>query len=84
MTREAVIVSAVRTPVGRGKRGGLATVRPDELATVVVKALLARTPGLDSKEIDDVILGCAFPEGEQGLNMARMVALRAERALAAA
>jgi acetyl-CoA acyltransferase len=77
MTREAVIVSAVRTPVGRGKRGGLATVRPDELATVVVKALLARTPGLDSKEIDDVILGCAFPEGEQGLNMARMVALRA-------
>jgi acetyl-CoA acyltransferase len=77
MSREAVIVSAVRTPVGRGKRGGLATVRPDELATVVVKALLARTPGLDSKEIDDVILGCAFPEGEQGLNMARMVALRA-------
>jgi acetyl-CoA acyltransferase len=77
MTREAVIVSAVRTPVGRGKRGGLATVRPDELATAVVKALLARTPDLDPKEIDDVILGCAFPEGEQGLNMARMVALRA-------
>ncbi len=77
MTREAVIVSAVRTPVGKGKRGGLATVRPDELATAVVKALLARTPGLDPKEIDDVILGCAFPEGEQGLNMARMVALRA-------
>jgi len=77
MTREAVIVSAVRTPVGRGKRGGLATVRPDELAVAVVKALLVRTPGLDPKEIDDVILGCAFPEGEQGLNMARMVALRA-------
>jgi len=77
MTREAVIVSAVRTPVGRGKRGGLATVRPDELATAVVKELLARTPGLNPKEIDDVILGCAFPEGEQGLNMARMVALRA-------
>ena len=77
MTREAVIVSAVRTPVGKGKRGGLATVRPDELAAAVVKALLARTPGLDPKEIDDVILGCAFPEGEQGLNMARMVALRA-------
>ena len=77
MTREAVIVSAVRTPVGKGKRGGLATVRPDELATAVVKALLARTPGLNPKEIDDVILGCAFPEGEQGLNMARMVALRA-------
>jgi acetyl-CoA acyltransferase len=77
MTHEAVIVSAVRTPVGKGKRGGLATVRPDELATAVVKALLARTPALDPKEIDDVILGCAFPEGEQGLNMARMVALRA-------
>jgi acetyl-CoA acyltransferase len=77
MTREAVIVSAIRTPVGKGKRGGLATVRPDELAAAVVKALLARTPGLDPKEIDDVILGCAFPEGEQGLNMARMVALRA-------
>ena len=77
MTREAVIVSAVRTPVGKGKRGGLATVRPDELATAVVKALLVRTPGLDTKEVDDVILGCAFPEGEQGLNMARMVALRA-------
>ena len=77
MTREAVIVSAVRTPVGRGKRGGLATVRPDELAAAVVKALLARTRGLNPKDIDDVILGCAFPEGEQGLNMARMVALRA-------
>jgi len=77
MTREAVIVSAVRTPVGKGKRGGLATVRPDELASEVVKALLVRTPALDPKEIDDVILGCAFPEGEQGLNMARMVALRA-------
>jgi acetyl-CoA acyltransferase len=77
MKREAVIVSAVRTPVGKGKRGGLATVRPDELATAVVVALLARTPGLNPNEIDDVILGCAFPEGEQGLNMARMVTLRA-------
>jgi len=77
MTHEAVIVTALRTPVGKGKRGGLATVRPDELAAAVVKALLARTPGLDPKRVDDVILGCAFPEGEQGLNMARMVALRA-------
>ncbi len=77
MTHEAVIVSAVRTPVGKGKRGGLATVRPDELAAGVIKELLSRTPVLDPKEIDDVILGCAFPEGEQGLNMARMVALRA-------
>jgi acetyl-CoA acyltransferase len=77
MLHEAVIVSAVRTPVGKGKRGGLATVRPDELAAEVVKALLSRTPTLDPKEIDDVILGCSFPEGEQGLNIARMVALRA-------
>ncbi len=77
MTREAVIVSAVRTPVGKGKRGGLATVRPDEMAAEVIKELLRRTPELDPQQIDDVILGCAFPEGEQGLNMARMVALRA-------
>ncbi len=77
MTHEAVIVSAVRTPVGKGKRGGLATVRPDELASEVVKRLLLNTPALDPKDVDDVILGCAFPEGEQGLNMARMVALRA-------
>ncbi|MEW6094165.1 MAG: acetyl-CoA C-acyltransferase [Chloroflexota bacterium] len=77
MTREAVIVSAVRTPVGKGKRGGLATVRPDELGAAVIRELLQRTPNLDPKTIDDVVLGCAFPEGEQGLNMARMVALRA-------
>lgn len=77
MTREAVIVSAVRTPVGKGKRGGLATVRPDELGAAVIRELLHRTPGLDPKAVDDVVLGCAFPEGEQGLNMARMVSLRA-------
>jgi len=77
MSHDAVIVSAVRTPIGKAKRGGLATVRPDEMATAVIKALLARTPGLDPKEVEDVILGCAFPEGEQGLNLARMVALRA-------
>ncbi len=77
MTREAVIVSAVRTPVGKGKRGGLATVRPDELGAAAIRELLRRTPSLDPKTIDDVVLGCAFPEGEQGLNMARMVALRA-------
>lgn len=75
--REAVIVTAARTPVGKAKRGSLATVRPDELAAEVIKDLLKRTPMLDPAEIDDVILGCAFPEGEQGLNMARMVALRA-------
>ncbi len=75
--RDAVIVSAVRTPVGKAKRGGLATVRPDEMAATVIRALLARTPNLDPAEIEDVVMGCAFPEGEQGLNMARMIALRA-------
>src|SRR5574341_281411 len=76
-THDAVIVSAVRTPVGKAKRGGLATVRPDELGVAVIQALLKRTPNLDPAQIDDVIFGCAFPEGEQGLNMARMIALRA-------
>ena len=75
--KEAVIVSAVRTPVGKAKRGGLATVRPDEMAATVIQALLKRTPNLDPTEIEDVVIGCAFPEGEQGLNMARMIALRA-------
>src|SRR5512140_822854 len=75
--RDAVIVSAMRTPVGKAKRGGLATVRPDEMAATVIQALLKRTPNLDPAEIDDVVMGCAFPEGEQGLNMARMIALRA-------
>ena len=76
-THDAVIVSALRTPVGKAKRGGLATVRPDEMAATVIQALLKRTPNLDPAEIEDVLLGCAFPEGEQGLNMARMIALRA-------
>jgi acetyl-CoA acyltransferase len=75
--KDAVIVSAVRTPVGKAKRGGLATVRPDEMASTVIQALLKRTPNLDSAQIEDVVIGCAFPEGEQGLNMARMIALRA-------
>ncbi len=75
--RDAVIVSAVRTPVGKAKRGGLATVRPDEMAATVIEELLKRTPKLEPGQIDDVIIGCAFPEGEQGLNMARMIALRA-------
>ena len=74
---EAVIVSAVRTPVGKAKRGGLATVRPDEMAATTIQALLKRTPILDPALVEDVVIGCAFPEGEQGLNMARMIALRA-------
>src|SRR5574340_1581219 len=74
---EAVIVSSVRTPVGRGYKGSLRTTRPDDLAALVIKEALARVPGLDPAKIDDVILGCAMPEGEQGMNVARIAALRA-------
>jgi acetyl-CoA acyltransferase len=74
---EAVIVSAVRTPIGKAKRGGLATVRPDELGAAMIKELLNRTPNLDPAQIEDVVLGCAFPEGEQGMNFARTISIRA-------
>src|SRR3989475_10456358 len=74
---EAVIVSAVRTPVGRASKGSLRATRPDDLAALAIKEALARVPGLEAKEIDDVILGCAMPEGEQGMNVARIAALRA-------
>src|SRR5712664_1708671 len=74
---DAVIVSAVRTPVGRAYKGSLRATRPDDLAALAIKEALARVPGLDAKEIDDVILGCAMPEGEQGMNVARIAALRA-------
>jgi acetyl-CoA acyltransferase len=74
---EAVLVSAVRTPVGRAPKGALSTTRPDDLAALAVGGALDRIPGLDRAEIDDVILGCAQPEGEQGWNIARMAALRA-------
>ncbi len=76
-SHDPVIVAACRTPVGKAKRGSLATVRPDEMAVTVIKELLKRVEGLKPEEINDVILGCAFPEGEQGLNMSRLVALRA-------
>jgi acetyl-CoA acyltransferase len=75
--RDAVIVAAARTPVGKAKKGSLATVRPDDLMALVIQDLLKRAPGLNPAEIDDVVIGCAFPEGEQGLNMGRMIALRA-------
>src|SRR5213594_1448621 len=74
---EAVIVSAIRTPVGRAYKGSLRATRPDDLAALVIKEALARVPGLEPKEIDDVILGCAMPEGEQGMNVARIASLRA-------
>jgi acetyl-CoA acyltransferase len=74
---EAVIVSAVRTPVGRAFKGSLRSTRPDDLAALAIKEALARVPGLDPKDVDDVILGCAMPEAEQGMNVARIAALRA-------
>jgi acetyl-CoA acyltransferase len=74
---EAVIVSAVRTPVGRAYKGSLRATRPDDLAALAIKEALARVPAVDTKQIDDVILGCAMPEGEQGMNVARIAALRA-------
>jgi acetyl-CoA acyltransferase len=74
---EAVIVAAVRTPVGRAPKGALSTVRPDDLAALAMGKALDRVPSLDKATIDDVILGCAHPEGEQGWNIARMAALRA-------
>jgi acetyl-CoA acyltransferase len=74
---EAVIVSAVRTPVGRAFKGSLRTTRPDDLAALAIREALARVPAIEAKDIDDVILGCAMPEGEQGMNVARIAALRA-------
>jgi acetyl-CoA acyltransferase len=74
---DAVIVSAVRTPVGKAPNGTLRGTRPDELAATVIAEALKRAPGVDVADIDDVILGCAMPEGEQGLNVARIASLRA-------
>jgi len=75
--REAVVVSAVRTAVGKAPKGALRTTRPDDLAAVAIKEALARAKGLEAKEIEDVIFGCAMPEAEQGMNVARIAALRA-------
>src|SRR3990170_4040445 len=69
--KEAVIASICRTPVGRAYKGALRGVRPDDLAATALKEALARCPGLDPKEVEDVILGCAMPEAEQGMNVAR-------------
>jgi acetyl-CoA acyltransferase len=78
MGREAVIVAAVRTAVGKAVKGTSRNIRPDDLAAAVIAELLLRTQGkLDPARVDDVILGCAFPEGDQGLNVARPVSLRA-------
>ena len=75
--KEAVIVSAVRTPTGKAPKGTLRTTRPDELAAIVIKEAINRSNGIDASEVDDVILGCAMPEAEQGMNVARIASLRA-------
>ena len=75
--QDAVIVSATRTAVGKAPNGTLRTVRPDEMAAAVIAEVLRRAPSIEPAEIDDVILGCAMPEAEQGLNVARIASLRA-------
>ena len=75
--RDAVIVSAVRTAVGKAPKGTLRTTRPDEMGATVIKEAVARVPGLEASEIEDVIMGCAMPEAEQGMNVARAAAIRA-------
>src|SRR3954470_9146004 len=75
--RDVVIVSAVRTAVGKAPRGTLRATRPDDLAAYAINGALERVPQLDRSEIEDVILGCAMPEAEQGLNVARVASFRA-------
>ncbi|HVT53105.1 MAG TPA: acetyl-CoA C-acyltransferase, partial [Dongiaceae bacterium] len=75
--KEAVIAGYIRSPFHFANKGELTKVRPDDLAAAVVKALLAQT-GIDPKDIEDLLLGCAFPEGEQGLNVARLIDLIAD------
>src|ERR1043166_633118 len=75
--REVVLVSSVRTPVGRAFKGALRATRPDELGSIAIKGAVDRVPQLDPNEIEDVIMGCAMPEAEQGMNVARIAALRA-------
>ncbi len=75
--QDAVIVSAARTPVGKAPNGALRTVRPDDMAATVIAEVLRRAPGITPGDIEDVIIGCAMPEAEQGLNVARIASLRA-------
>jgi acetyl-CoA acyltransferase len=75
--KDAVIVSAVRTAVGKAPKGTLRDTRPDDMGAAVIKEAMARVPGLEASEIDDVIMGCAMPEAEQGMNVARAAAIRA-------
>ncbi|MDQ1624994.1 MAG: acetyl-CoA C-acetyltransferase, partial [Actinomycetota bacterium] len=73
---EAVIVATARTPIGRAFKGSLIGMRPDDLAAIAIAAVLAKVPELDPTQIDDLMVGCAEPEGEQGLNLARRLAVQ--------
>src|SRR3954447_22069325 len=73
----AVIIDCLRTPIGKANKGTLRNTRPDDMAATVIRALLDKYPGVPKDEVEDVILGCAMPEAESGLNMARIAALRA-------
>ena len=73
LMKEAVVVSAVRTAVGKAPRGILKDTRPDDIGALIIKEAVARVPGLKVEEIDDFVIGCAFPESDQGLNLARVV-----------
>ncbi|MED5016425.1 acetyl-CoA C-acetyltransferase [Paenibacillus chibensis] len=75
--REAVIVSMARTAIGRAKKGSLAQTRADDLGKAVLEAVIDRAPGLNKEDVEDIIIGCAMPEGEQGLNFARIMSLYA-------
>src|SRR5436309_13784095 len=75
--REVVIASSVRTAIGKANKGALRTTRPDDMAAVAIKGALESVPQVDKQEIEDVIIGCATPEAEQGMNVARIASLRA-------
>src|SRR5215469_3132643 len=75
--KDAVIVSAVRTAVGKAPKGTLRATRPDDLGAIAIRGALDRVPQLDQREVEDVIIGCAMPEAEQGMNVARICSLRA-------
>ncbi len=72
---EAVIVATARSPIGRAAKGSLVDLRPDDLTAAVIRAALDKVPGLDPTEVDDLMLGCGLPGGEQGFNQARVVAV---------
>src|SRR3990172_11836611 len=75
--REAVVVTSLRTAIGKAPKGTLRETRPDDMAATVINEVLRRTPSLPAEQVEDVIIGCAIPEAEQGHNMARIITLRA-------